>query len=503
MHIVFRVDSSDIIGTGHLMRCLTLAEALRKKGANCIFICRNHPKNIYFLIKDKGFSLHLLETLSDINQPLDNWLGVGQLEDAQQTVEVIKNLTAIPDWLIIDHYGIDITWEQQLKEYVKKIMVIDDLANRSHYCDVLLDQSYTHRWNRYEGLVPDDCCVLLGPEYAILRPEFLKARQQIEKRGRPPFDPSKVFIFFGGVDQENYTGKALDILPKIGNFAPEVVIGIQNPHRERIQQQMQNFPTGELHIQIDNMAEIMMRCSWYLGAGGSVTWERMCLGLTGIVVAIANNQIPVSTALASDNFHILINSIQDISKDRLHDFFVQIPELQIWNMNLVSTYGLDKICLRVFGEINLEKLTIRNVTIQDIFTLFLWANDPKVRNNSFNANPISLVEHRQWFLQRLKGSSTKFYILEYGHLPVGQIRFDLDQSIWFIDYSISSFLRGYGVGQVLLQKGEEALQKATRNSIKIQAKVKKTNLASLTCLKRNGYVEIERDSTLDYIVLQK
>lgn len=328
MLVVFRVDSATQIGTGHVMRCLTLATALREEGATCLFISRAHPNNIIPLIKQKGFTVHELPAGTEPLTPAD--FGVSPELDAKQTKQIIEDLGATPDWLVVDHYGIDKAWEQQLRPVVKQIFVIDDLANRPHDCDVLLDQNYTHRWDRYEGLVPQHCCQLLGPEYALLRPEFIAAREKLEKEGRPPFDPRKVLVFFGGMDPQNYTTQALQILREIGDFAPEVVIGTANPHRADVEAQMRYFPDGQLHIQTDQMAEIMLRCSWYLGAGGSITWERMCLGLTGIVIPTAENQVEFSQALDHDGFHkIIAYPVFRNIKFSYLDYILEIENLEI------------------------------------------------------------------------------------------------------------------------------------------------------------------------------
>lgn len=305
--VVFRVDSATQIGTGHLMRCLTLATALREEGATCVFISRAHPNNIIPLVQQKGFTVYKLPTGTEPLAAAD--LGVSPEVDAEQTKQIIENLGATPDWLVVDHYGIDKGWEQQLRPLVKQIFVIDDLANRPHDCDVLLDQNYTHRWDRYEGLVPKHCCQLLGPEYALLRPEFIAAREKLEKEGRPPFDPRKVLVFFGGMDPQNYTTQALRILREIGDFAPEVVIGAANPHRADVEAEMRYFPDGQLHIQTDQMAEIMLRCSWYLGAGGSITWERMYLKLFGILIPTSRNQIPFLELLHQRKQDILLDNL--------------------------------------------------------------------------------------------------------------------------------------------------------------------------------------------------
>lgn len=341
--IVFRVDSATQIGTGHVMRCLTLATALQEQGATCLFISRAHPNNIIPLMRQKGFTVYELPAGSEPTTAAD--LDVPSEVDAQQTKQIIEDLEATPDWLVVDHYGIDKAWEQQLRPVVKQIFVIDDLANRSHDCDVLLDQNYTHRWNRYEGLVPENCCQFLGPEYALLRPEFIAAREKLEREGRSPFDPRKVLVFFGGMDPQNYTTQALRILREIGDFAPEVVIGAANPHRSDVEAEMRYFPDGQLHIQTDQMAEIMLRCSWYFGAGGSVTWERMCLGLTGIVIPITDDQVEFSKALHQERLQRTLNNLclEEVKAAYTNFVCLQVSRLSHRCSQLVSGHGVSLI----------------------------------------------------------------------------------------------------------------------------------------------------------------
>ena len=139
--IAFRVDSSTQIASGHLMRCLTLAEKLNCK-EKIIFISRDLPGNISNLILKKGFKLTLLnnEDLDVSLKGYEKWLTVRQEQDAKETIEAIKNLNL--ELLIVDSYAIDVKWEKMLRPSVKKIMVIDDLANRKHDCDILLDQNF-------------------------------------------------------------------------------------------------------------------------------------------------------------------------------------------------------------------------------------------------------------------------------------------------------------------------------------------------------------------------
>ncbi len=170
MNIFIRTDASINVGTGHVMRCLTLADELRQKATDIRFICREGPGNLISYIGNRGYKIHQLPGEIDIET------------DRKLTKEILSKYETKLDWLIIDRYDIDISWEHPLGKYAKKFMVIDDLANREHDCDLLLDQNYNKNENRYNGFVPEDCIQLLGPEYAILHPQFQKARENLRKR---------------------------------------------------------------------------------------------------------------------------------------------------------------------------------------------------------------------------------------------------------------------------------------------------------------------------------
>ena len=402
MQVVFRVDSSTQIGSGHLMRCLTLATALREKGANCVFICRSHPNNLTSLAVKKGFTVYELPQGSDPRSAED--LGVPPEVDAQQTQDVLEQLGKV-DWLVVDHYGIDATWEKALRPWVKKIFVIDDLANRSHDCDVLLDQNYTHQQDRYAGLVPPYCSVLLGPQYALLRSEFIAAREKLEQEGCSSFDPRKVFVFFGGTDPKNYTTKALEILRSIGDFAPEVVISIANPHRSTVEAQMRSFPQGELHIQTERMAEIMLRCSWYLGTGGSVTWERMCLELRGIVIPTSQEQIPFLRLLDEIGYDILVKNLclEEICNayQRNLDYLAKKCKSHMI-VCLSDILTGQKVVRDIFLEVQDNMLSDGNITLKppalaDIDKIHQWKNNLSLLNLvAAKPLPSTLEQTRLW-----------------------------------------------------------------------------------------------------------
>ena len=310
MKVVIRTDSSLKIGSGHVMRCLTLAEVLRETGAEVQFVCRKYAGNLNEMVRNKGFVVHELsvsENLepcgisdNDAGNEYANWLGVSQEQDALETINVFQKNK--PDWLIVDHYALGEVWEKQLRPHAQKIMVIDDLANRSHDCDLMLDQNYfIDGETRYEGLVQPSCTKLLGPKYALLRPEFAEARKHLNPRNGKV---QRVFVFFGGTDSDNVTGKALEALsfPEFCYLEIDVVIGSHNPHRAEIEQQVKMRPNTSLHVQIANMAELMAQADLAIGAGGATTWERLCLGLPSLVVTIAKNQTPFTKCLHQDSF---------------------------------------------------------------------------------------------------------------------------------------------------------------------------------------------------------
>lgn len=199
MRVAFRTDASVDIGSGHVMRCLTLAEKLRQKGAEVAFICRQLPGHGIDLIRSYGFSVSVLPPPSMQQNPAEqtsHWLYVPWQQDAEQTHQVLAT-AGHWNWLIVDHYGIDAAWEEYQKSVVSQIMVIDDLADRVHSCDVLLDQNlYTDMESRYSNKVPVECQQLLGLRYVLLRDEFIKQRENL-KAG----DGSvrNILVFFGGL----------------------------------------------------------------------------------------------------------------------------------------------------------------------------------------------------------------------------------------------------------------------------------------------------------------
>lgn len=302
MYLVFiRADASSLIGSGHVMRCLTLAQRLHKEeNAKVVFIMRRLSGNLIDLVQKHGFDVLVLPP-ADQDYELEDyglWLTVPMEVDAQQTIKVLQHYLQehgcdVVDRLIVDSYALNEQWELMLRPYCREIMVIDDLANRRHDCDILLDQNfYLNKDVRYAGLVPEHCKMLLGPEHALLREEFYEAKKHLRKRDG---NIKNILVFYGGSDLTNETEKAIKALVQLNdegyNFTADIITGVSNFRRKKIEKICSKYPFFHYYCQVSNMAEFMNKADLMLGAGGSTTWERLYMELPALVTAVAENQI--------------------------------------------------------------------------------------------------------------------------------------------------------------------------------------------------------------------
>jgi UDP-2,4-diacetamido-2,4,6-trideoxy-beta-L-altropyranose hydrolase len=311
--VVFRVDSSVARGTGHVMRCLTLADQLRDFGVEVSFICCILPGNITCLIEEKGYPVFKI-MVSDVQNNL-SWQ-----VDVEQTQEALLNMAPFPvDSVIVDHYDLDIKWETKIRPYTNKIMAIDDLADRRHDCDILLDQNLSEDMElRYNQLVPPHCKKLLGPQFALLRQEFINVKKTLRQRNGIV---KRILVFFGGSDSSNETMKALRAIELIKRYdiLVDVVVGASNPHKKEVESLCNTIPNTTFHCQIDNMAELMAAADLAIGAGGSASWERCYLGLPGVILTTAENQVEATDALVKKEAIISLGPAEDVSTAQIAD----------------------------------------------------------------------------------------------------------------------------------------------------------------------------------------
>lgn len=301
MLAVIRADASTSIGSGHVMRCLTLAHRLKKeKNAKVVFVMRVLPGNLIGVVEKQGFEvLKLLPANQKYSlNGYGLWLTVPMEVDARQTIDLLQPYLRehgcdVVDRLIVDSYALDEQWELMLRPYCREIMVIDDLANRRHDCDILLDQNfYLNKDVRYAGLVPEHCKMLLGPEHALLREEFYEAKKHLRKRD---CTIKNILVFYGGSDLTNETEKAIKALVQLHdegyNFTADIITGVSNSRREKIKKICSKYHFFHYYCQVSNMAEFMNKADLMLGAGGSTIWERLYMELPALVTAVAENQV--------------------------------------------------------------------------------------------------------------------------------------------------------------------------------------------------------------------
>ena len=495
MKVVFRVDASAHIGIGHLMRCLTLAEALRKRGAQIRFICREQPGNLIAQLQQEAMPVTILPAPAIKNATSDEnyaaWLGVTQAEDAEQSIKAINGEK--PDWLVVDHYGLDVEWERWLRPYVSKLMVIDDLANRRHDCDVLLDQNYSSEGERrYADLVPDTCKLLMGPHYALLRLEYAEYRKTLRIRDGKV---KRVLVFFGGSDPQNMTGMALEALShtELRHLYVDVVIGANNPHRDALEKQSRKRTRTTVYGSRPHLADLMAQVDLAIGAGGATTWERMCLGLPTVVVSLAENQLPASGALAEAKLIHYAGHFSSIKIDHLTQLLqtlIQSTErltgLAMQNQLQVDGLGALRL-VEVMSPTASHEIRLRPACEEDIVRYYNWANDPEVSKNTVNTPTIPWATHQAWFAGKLHDANSRLFVLEAAGLSVGHIRFDREGNEARIEYSLDSIVRGRGWDSRLVASGADMMRQA--EPVRLRAEVKASIEASPSAFLRMGFTE--------------
>ena len=325
MLVAFRSDASLIIGTGHVMRCLTLAEALTARGARCRFIGREHPGNLLGMIREHNFDLHRLPvdlgavardtSIDDGRSSYAAWLGSDWATDAAQTRSALGDSGV--DWLIVDHYAVDVRWERSIRPACRNLMVIDDLADRMHDCDLLLDQTLGRDACDYAHLVSDACTVLAGPRYALLRSEFAQSREYSLRR-RMASRLKHLLIAMGGVDEPNATSRVLETLkdcPLPDDCHISVVMGTHALWLNQVRLLAMEMPWAtEVFVNVRNMAKLMADADLAIGAAGGSAWERCCMGLPSLTVVLAANQRAGAAALAATGSTVSLGGVGEVRR---------------------------------------------------------------------------------------------------------------------------------------------------------------------------------------------
>jgi UDP-2,4-diacetamido-2,4,6-trideoxy-beta-L-altropyranose hydrolase len=553
LKVLFRTDSSSQIGSGHLVRCLTLARQLIACGGKVQFVCRSLPGALLELCSAQNIPVHQLPAPNPEPNAAPDHREYDWSRDAEETLALIGG--ELFDWIIVDHYGIDERWEKQLRPACRRMMVIDDLANRRHRCELLLDQNLVSDYlNRYRSWVPGECVCLLGPEFAMLQPEYRNCREKVRPRQLPI---RRILVYFGGADGYRLTEYTVASLLKPGpeqilldqicldqicldQICLDVVLPRDSPQWEALQRMAGLDSRIRLHGSLPALAPLMAEADLAIGAGGASSWERCCLGLPAIVISLADNQLPIARELQRRGMVDFLGPASQFQPAMLRQAVLrQLADSRIKHRSLAAMEWVDGLgvyrVLRAIRQIGNDRWTLpaaacwlREVKEADEELVFNWINDPLVRSQSFSSDPISADRHHHWFQQTLRQpESQRYYLFEHPlEGAIGQIRFQrrlegrsgdsTDQgndermeegsgenaggltderdhqgvAEWEIHFLVAAEHRGRGWGRELLRQGILSLQEEMAESaVGLLAKAKPSNLPSLRLFRSLGFRE--------------
>jgi UDP-2,4-diacetamido-2,4,6-trideoxy-beta-L-altropyranose hydrolase len=485
--VAIRADASVAIGSGHVVRCLTLADELAGRGARVSFICRAPPAHLQQLVKQHGHEVHALHLEAPAGQeaPQQPWPDEHQLQDAALTQAILERVT--PDWLVVDHYGLDARWERQVRGSAARLLAIDDLG-RAHVCDLLLDANF-HRAPeaRYAGAAQAGARLLLGPSHALLRPRFSTLRSTVQARSGAV---GRLLVFLGGMDAGNATGRVLDALAGVAACpAVDVVAGAGHPALPDLQGFCDAHPGSRLHVQTDDMPGLLAAADAAIGAGGGATWERCCLGVPTLALSLARNQAEILAPAAAEGLLLVPDGgfpdgalLTAHVEAFLHNAALR-QRLSIAGMRMVDGRGTARVVAAILGE----RITMRAAGPQDSGNLHAWRNAPAVREVSRNSKPIALEDHRRWFDALLGDPRRVLLIGEDADGAVGVVRFDLQDTTAEVSIYLAEPRLGQGLGPGLLRAAEHWLEQHRPQVEALEAEVLAGNTPSDLLFARGGY----------------
>lgn len=495
MRFFFRTDADTTIGTGHLMRCLALAEALSEGGAECVFLCRG--KGLGPLKERIVTAGHQLLSLPESvaspdadGPPHAPWLPGGQSNDVAGCLTALVGIEPV-DWLVVDHYALDRRWQSAMRVVASRIMVIDDLADRAHDCDLLLDQSLIDGMQtRYDSLVPKNCLRLLGPRYAILRKEFVREHAMANQPSIENEVP-RLLIMFGGVDTQNLTLRAVDCLIRLawpGDI--DIVVGALYGNLVQLEEAVSHLAAGHLHSVANNVAALMRGADLALGSPGIASWERCACAVPSITIAQADNQEGIGRALGEAGASLYLGRAESVADTDLR------AALRILLANASARKAMSRsaamICdgdglRRVVARLLPTPLSIVPVLPDHAELLFSWRNDERTRRYSLDSRPLVLAEHYAWLKRTLASPDVDLLMAYCGEKPVACIRFDSLGTRARVSIYTNPDLQRSGYGEPALLAALQWLRLQRPEVVATDADVMFGNVGSQSLFSAAGY----------------
>ncbi len=413
---VFRADAGGALGTGHVRRCLALAGALAAEGWRCGFACRRGAAAAVPELAGAGVAV--------------NWLD----EDEADTPEALAaRWPGGADLLIADQYGLDAGYERGARPWARRVMAIDDLADRPHDCELLLDATPGRPPDAYRGLVPEGCRMLTGPDHALLRPDF--ARRRLLARGPHDGRVRRVLVAPGGTDSAGLGPLMLRAIRRSGlELALDVMIGGSAGNLDEIRREAAGIAGARVHADADDPAALTAAADLVLGAGGSSSWERCCLGVPALVAIAADNQRPGTEALAAAGAVEVLGDVGSLDPEGIAERLraaaadpARVAAMAVAALELCDGLGAARAAIAVAGA-PLAKdgalVGLRRATRNDAATLLGWQRDPETRRHARNPDAPTEDEHRAWLGAKLADPGCALHLIDHGGVPAGTVRLD-------------------------------------------------------------------------------
>lgn len=463
------------MGTGHVMRCLALAQGWQRTGGRALFVQAEVTVGLTERLRRED-----LEVVRVDAPP-------GSAADADATVELARQRNAA--WVVADGYGFDSAWQKRIKDAGLRLLLWDDYGHAKYYhADLVLNQNVRADAALYAGR-DSDTRLLLGTRYVQLRREFLNRRwtpRDAPKRGR------HVLVTMGGSDPENVTGKAIQALAGLPNIEAVVVAGSGNPRLTDLQAAVARLPEpARLAVNVSNMAELMVWADVAVSAAGSTCYEMAVLGLPALVLITAENQKVVSCGLHDSGAAINLGWHAGIDAAAINTALVALLDdaghrsaMAAAGRELVDGYGVKRVMMHLLGR----RIWLRATLMSDAAMLWEWANLPDVRAVSFSAEPIPWEEHVAWLGCKLQDTDAMLRVAMTGDdQPVGPVKIEKRASgRCEISISLATEFRGQGLAvEIVRQACEEYLN--THATDAIHAFIKTDNQVSLRLFAKAGF----------------
>ena len=491
MKVVFRVDASVWIGSGHVMRCLVLAEALKRVAYEVSFACLPQQGDMISYIKQRGHHVTKLTPVSPPMTPTDDadYLGWLQRSVEQDALDFVKQVIKA-DVVVTDHYAIDATWQGIVKQaLICRLVAIDDL-NRVHDADCIIDQTLGRKVEDYPG----NATVLAGTNYALLGSDFSLYRARVADKS-PPTSTPNVLISMGGIDSPNATLMVLKSLVGKVEATFTVLLSPRAPHYQKVVAWCAEYDSITHCDFSDNMASLMTDHDVAIGAPGTTSWERACLGLPSIIIPLAENQKEITVQLVKHKAAIAL-TLNDIHQYIVSAFQKLLREWAAYhrtNMALCDGKGAQRVALSFQQQMSIIFHSDFELTLAisaDIQLVFDWQCHPKTRQYALNPSVPSWEEHFSWMTMKLARVEDYFYIVKRrsSGLAVGVLRLDRQQDMHFlVSIFVAPDQHGQGVASGALTLADVVHPNAT-----LHATVLENNQASQHLFEKANYQRISQ-----------